>query len=269
MRDQAERRNAVLHGPIRGWRCPDVWRRSFCALLAWGCLLTLLSPVVAQVTGDLNTNSGNTNSTVGSNNPTNTNTETKNYNGAGSAPFSQPVPTAAAPTVMGGGGNDSCLIPIQQAFQISIFGKAEGKMIQDPECNRRKDSRLLGTPQDTGGLGLQVSGISLMCSNADVFKAMALASTPCPVYSIVLGKLMIGREAYIAMRDNPSIYVVGYAEDQAFWDTFLLMGEELPDVEVNQNTGPSLSERFRRNTGSGGSDNEQPKPISPNNSGAD
>lgn len=267
MRDQAERRNALLHGPVRGWRCLDVWRRSFCALLAWGCLLTLLSPVAAQVTGDLNTNSGNTNSTVGSNNPTSN--ETTNYNGAGSAPFSQPVPTAAAPTVMGGGGNDSCLIPIQQAFQISIFGKAEGKMIQDPECNRRKDSRLLGTPQDTGGLGLQVSGISLMCSNADVFKAMALASTPCPVYSIVLGKLMIGREAYIAMRDNPSIYVVGYSEDQAFWDTFLLMGEELPDVEVNQNTGPTLSERFRRNTGSGGSDNEQSESISSSNSGAD
>ena len=263
MRDQAERADALLYGPVRSWRCLDVWRRSGCALLAWGCLLAVLSPALAQVTGDLNTNSGNTNATVGSNNPT-TN-ETKNYNGAGSAPFSQPVPTAAAPTVMGGGGNDSCLIPIQQAFQISIFGKAEGKMIQDPECNRRKDSRLLGTPQDTGGLGLQVSGISLMCSNTDVFKAMALASTPCPVYSIVLGKLMIGREAYIAMRDNPSIYVVGYSEDQAFWDTFLLMGEELPDVEVNQNTGPSLSERFRRNTGAGGSNNDQPESVSPNN----
>jgi hypothetical protein len=198
----------------------------------------------AQVTGDLNTNSGNTNSTIGSNN--NTAESTTNYNGAGSAPFSTPVPTAAAPTVMGGGGNDSCLIPVQNAFQISIFGRAEGRMEQDPECNRRKDARLLGTPQETGGLGLQVSGISIMCDSPAVFRAMALASTPCPIYSIESGKLLVGRDAYMAMRSQPSIYVVGYASDPAFWDAFLMMGEELPDVLPQENSGPLLSERFRR-----------------------
>lgn len=266
MRNTSKRADPLLHGTGRSRKRFDVRWRYVCAILAWGCLFALLGPATAQVTGDLNTNSGNTNATVGSNNPTSN--ETTNYNGSGSAPFSQPVPTAAAPTVMGGGGNDSCLIPIQQAFQISIFGKAEGKMIQDTECNRRKDSRLLGTPQDTGGLGLQVSGISLMCSNADVFKAMALASTPCPVYSIIEGKLMIGRDAYITMRSQPDIYVVGYANDKSFWDTFLFMGEELPDVQTDQNTGPSLSERFRRNTGSGGPNDAEPKPSSGNNSGA-
>jgi hypothetical protein len=208
-----------------------------CALL---CLLT--TAATAQVSGDLNTNSGNTNSTIGSNN----NDSTTNYNGAGSAPFSTPVPTAAAPTVMGGGGNDSCLIPKQQAFQISIFGRAEGSMEQDPECNRRKDARLLGTPQEAGGLGLQVSGISVMCDNANVYKAMALASTPCPIYSIETGKLLVGREGYLAMRDNPHTYVVGYAQDRSFWDTFLMIGEELPDVLPETSSGPTLSERFRR-----------------------
>jgi len=268
MRNSSKCADSVLHGSDRGWECNDVWRR--CAIRYGGIMLAVLmaTPISAQVTGDLNTNSGNTNATVGSNNPTSTSNETKNYNGAGAAPFSQPVPTAAAPTVMGGGGNDSCLIPIQQAFQISIFGKAEGKMIQDPECNRRKDSRLLGTPQDTGGLGLQVSGISLMCGDADVFKAMALASTPCPIYSIVEGKLMIGRDAYVAMRENPYTYVVGYDQNQIFWDTFLLIGEELPDVEINQDTGPSLSERFRRNTSDGRSDDDKPESVSPNNSGS-
>jgi hypothetical protein len=196
------------------------------------------------VTGDLNTNSGNTNSTIGSNN----NDSTTNYNGSGSAPFSTPVPTAAAPTVMGGGGNDSCLIPVQSAFQISIFGRAEGRMEQDPECNRRKDARLLGTPQESGGLGLQVSGISVMCESPEIFKAMALASTPCPVYSIETGKLLVGRDAYLSMRSNPDIYVVGYAQDQAFWDAFLMMNEELPDVLPQENSGPTLSERFRRSS---------------------
>ena len=211
-----------------------------------GALLYVLMalPSAAQVTGDLNTSSGNTNATIDSNNVSSS--ETRNYNGAGSSPFSTPVPTAAAPTVMGGGGNDSCLIPYQQAFQISIFGRAEGKMEQDRECNRRKDARLLGTPQEQGGLGLQVSGISVMCDNPAIFKAMALASTPCPIYSIETGKLLVGREGYLAMRDNPHTYVVGYAQDKSFWDTFLFMGKELPDVLPQENSGPTLSERFRR-----------------------
>jgi hypothetical protein len=228
----------------------------------YGCaLLYLLTTVAtAQVSGDLNTNSGNTNSTIDSGNISTS--ETRNYNGAGSSPFSTPVPTAAAPTVMGGGGNDSCLIPKQQAFQISIFGRAEGSMEQDPECNRRKDARLLGTPQEAGGLGLQVSGISVMCDNAKVYKAMALASTPCPIYSIETGKLLVGREGYLAMRDNPYIYVVGYAQDKSFWDTFLMIGEELPDVVPQENSGPTLSERFRR---SRRANDEQSSGVSPDN----
>jgi hypothetical protein len=222
--------------------------------------LLAASLVDAQITGDLNTNSGNTNSTIDSGNVSNS--ETKNYNGSGSAPFSTPVPTAAAPTVMGGGGNDSCLIPKQQAFQISIFGRAEGSMEQDPECNRRKDARLLGTPQESGGLGLQVSGISVMCDNAQIYKAMALASTPCPIYSIETGKLMVGREGYLAMRDNPHVYVVGYAQDRSFWDTFLRIGEELPDVVPQESTGPTLSERFRR---SRRANDNQSSGVSPDN----
>jgi hypothetical protein len=222
--------------------------------------LLAASLVDAQITGDLNTNSGNTNSTIDSGNVSNS--ETKNYNGSGSAPFSTPVPTAAAPTVMGGGGNDSCLIPKQQAFQISIFGRAEGSMEQDLECNRRKDARLLGTPQESGGLGLQVSGISVMCDNAQIYKAMALASTPCPIYSIESGKLLVGREGYMAMRDNPHVYVVGYAQDRSFWDTFLRIGEELPDVVPQESTGPTLSERFRR---SRRANDNQSTGVSPDN----
>jgi hypothetical protein len=163
---------------------------------------------------------------------------------------------------MGGGGNDSCLIPTQSAFQISILGRAKGSMEQDPECNRRKDARLLGTPQEAGGLGLQVSGISVMCDNANVYKAMALASTPCPIYSIETGKLLVGREGYLAMRDNPHTYVVGYAQDRSFWDTFLRIGEELPDVVPEASSGPTLSERFRR---SRGTNDNQSTGVSPDN----
>lgn len=207
--------------------------------------ILIAAPAVAQdVTGDLNrTNIG---STVDSNNIQNT------YNGAGASPGSMPaspVMSAVAPTMMGGGGNESCLVPSATGVQVTIFGVARGTMEQDPECNRRRDARLLGTPQQTGGLGLQVSGISVLCQgNAQVFRAMAMANTPCPIMDIATGRLLIGRDAFLRYRSDPTIYVVGYEQDRAFWDALLMIGQELPDVE--QPTGPrlTLSERFRSST---------------------
>jgi hypothetical protein len=121
-------------------------------------------------------------------------------------------------------------------------------MEQDPECNRRKDARILGTPQASGGLGLQVSGISLMCQSAEVFRAMALANTPCPISDIVTGNILIGRAAYVRMRENPDVYIVGYRQAQAFWDQLLLIGQELPDAPPEP-ARASLSDTFRRTGG--------------------
>ena len=170
----------------------------------WFVFVVILFSVEVKaqdVTGDLNTNIGDGN-TVDSNNSS----STTNYNGAGSSPGSQPVGSAISPTMMGGGGNDSCLIPKSQGIQLSIVGISKGEMEQDAECNRRKDARLLGAPQSVGGLGLQVSGISIMCSNPQIFKAMALANTPCPIVEVTTGKLLVGREAYMKMRSNCLLY---------------------------------------------------------------
>ncbi len=193
-----------------------------------------------DINGDLNTNIGS-DSNVDSNN-TSTSTSTT-YNGSQGA-MSNPVPTAMAPTMMGGGGNDSCLIPESQGFQISLFGMAKGGMAQDPECNRRKDSRLLGAPQAVGGLGLQVAGISRMCGDPMVFRAMALANTPCPIMDVNTGRLLIGREAFEAYRRNPNTFIVGYAQNPAFWRRLLRIGEKLDELPV-QNNRTSLSARFR------------------------
>lgn len=211
------------------------------------CVLTSSAAHAQDVSGDLNTNIGD-GSSVDSNN----NTENVTYNGSQGA-LSNPVPTAMAPTVMGGGGNDSCLIPSSKGFQVSLFGLAEGTMQQDVECNRRKDARLMGAPQTIGGLGLQVSGISVMCSNARVFRAMALANTPCPIMDVSTGRLLIGRDAFEKYRSNPSLFVVGYRQDTAFWNAILLIGKDLPDVEASNRNQPSLSDRFRR----GGERNNQ------------
>lgn len=191
-----------------------------------------------DVTGDLNTNVSN--ATMDSNNRA----ETINYNGAGSSPNSQPPPSAISPTIIGGGGQDSCLIPKSGGVQVSIFGFSFGGMEQDDECNRRKDARLLGTPQQIGGMGLQVSGISVMCGNAEIFRAMALANTPCPVMDINKGKLLVGRQAFEKMRSNPKEFVIGYKKDKTFWNELLRIGKELTDVEKTV-TYRSVSERYR------------------------
>ena len=195
-----------------------------------------------DVTGDFSTS--NENSTVDSNNSEESITNNYNATGAGSA---APVMSAIAPTMMGGGGNDSCLLPSSTGIQISVLGLSSGKMEQDEACNRRKNARLLGAPQQVGGLGLQVSAISVLCQDPIVFRSMMLANTPCPINDSKTGKLLMGKAAIKKYRESPALYIVGYETDQAFWDTLLRVGEEDTDEEIVEDNTPklSLSDRFR------------------------
>ena len=217
-----------------------------------GALLILAIPAIAQdvgdasISGDLNTNIGS-GSTVDSNNATDN--VTNNYNSGPPGAASNPVPTASAPTMMGSGGNQSCLIANSTGIQVSIFGVARGEMEQDPECNRRRDAVIMATPNVNGGMGLQVSGISVMCQNPQVFRSMAMVGTPCPVYSITDRKLLLGFDAYAIMRQNPETYIPDYAADRGFWDELLLIGQELPPYETPENNTRSLSDRFRSTSG--------------------
>ena len=204
-----------------------------------------------DVTGDFSNNYED--SVVDSNNQS----EVINYNGAGSSPGSSPVMSSIAPTMMGGGGNDSCLIPKSRGLQLNIIGLSHGEMQQDPNCNRRKNARLLGLPQQVGGLGLQVSAISVMCQDPTVFRSMMLANTPCPINDARTGKLLMGRNAIKKYREDPALFVVGYELDKAFWDTLLQVGEEYDEAFIEVTTTKrSLSDQFRSskrrsNTGSG------------------
>ena len=198
-------------------------------------------PVSAgDVTGDLSNNYENSN--VDSGNTTN------NYNATGAA-SAAPVMSAIAPTVMGAGGNDSCLMPSSTGVQVTMFGFSTGGAIQDDECNRRKNARLLGTPQTIGGLGLQVSAISIMCQDPVVFRSMMLANTPCPISETTTGRLLMGKDAVRKYRENPAVYVVGYSLDKTFWDTFLeekvRKEDAINEVEATANNGPSISDMFR------------------------
>ena len=218
-------------------------------LCVWTLILqTFLATSVKSndVTGDFSNNYQDSN--VDSNN--NSTSETNNYNATG-AGEKAPVMSSIAPTIMGGGGNDSCLMPTTMGFQVSLFGLSQGTMVQDAYCNRRKNARLLGTPQQIGGLGLQVSGISTICGDPDVFKAMILASTPCPIMDVLTGKLLMGKDAVDKYRENPKAFIVGYEEDKEFWDSLLRIGEDLTneinEAEIANNSRDirSISERFR------------------------
>ena len=203
-----------------------------------------MSPALSgDVTGDFATS--NENSTVDSNNTSETVNNNYNATGAGSP---APVMSAIAPTVMGGGGNDSCLISRQAGIQITLLGLTAGTTVQDEHCNRRKNARLLGLPQQVGGLGLQVSAISVLCQDPTVFRSMMLANTPCPISDTKTGKLLMGKKAINKYRENPEQYIVGYELDKEFWDALLAVEEE--DYEILQALADdepklSISDRFR------------------------
>jgi len=215
---------------------------SLCAVTLISVMLSGMTAQAGDVTGDFSTS--NENSTVDSNNSEETVTNNYNATGAGSA---APVMSAIAPTVMGAGGNDSCLMPRSTGLQVTMFGFSNGEAIQDDSCNRRKNARLLGAPQQVGGLGLQVSAISVLCQDPVVFRSMMLANTPCPINDSKTGKLLMGKAAINKYRDSPALYIVGYELDTEFWDTLLRVGEEDTDEAVIEDDAPklSISERFR------------------------
>jgi hypothetical protein len=215
---------------------------SLCAVTLIFVMLSGMTAQAGNVTGDFSTS--NEHSTVDSNNSEESVTNNYNATGAGSA---APVMSAIAPTVMGAGGNDSCLMPRSTGLQVTVFGFSTGEAVQDDSCNRRKNARLLGAPQQVGGLGLQVSAISVLCHDPVVFRSMMLANTPCPINDSKTGKLLMGKAAINKYRDSPALYIVGYELDTEFWDTLLRVGEEDTDEAVIEDDAPklSISERFR------------------------
>jgi len=180
-----------------------------------------------QQTGDLNTNTQN--STVSSNNTTNS----KTYNGAGSS--GMPVTSTISPSLMSS-GNDSCLRSTVGGVQFAVFGISAGKYYQDEQCNRRKDAKTLRE------LGMSVASVSLMCQKLDVWVAMFTAGTPCPL--LVNSKLVVGKNAYLVMRRQPEFYIPDYSKNVQYYNTILNIGDGV-DYNDEETSTLTISERFR------------------------
>lgn len=194
-------------------------------------------PAFAQVTGtntmtgDLNTNTQN--STVDSNNQATTN----NYNATGAGSPAPPM-SAIAPSYMSS-GQDTCLIGQGGGIQTGVFGVSSGEYKQDPECNRRRNAKVLND------LGMKIAAIGLMCEDIQIWESMFKSQSPCPF--VLNGKLVVGKQAYLMMKQNPEFLIPNYKQKKEYYDTVLGIGrdenEETVDGEYR-----SISERFRTST---------------------
>lgn len=182
--------------------------------------------------GSLNTFHGD-NSTTNSNNST-TDTSTSNtYNGAGSS-SEIPVGSAITPSYMSN-GMDTCLKGTGGSLQTVGLGISTGSYKVDPNCDRRRDAKLLSD------LGMKVAAVARMCESVAVWRSMFLSGTPCPILSD--GKLIVGKRAVLAMKRQPETYIPDYNKDTKDWyNTILNIGGEPVDEEDDI---ISVSAKFR------------------------
>jgi hypothetical protein len=181
--------------------------RLLTAILIFLCLSLYVQS--QEEPGDINGNNqsadnfgtNNNNSTVSSYNETTA--TTNNYSGAGSSPGSMPVGSAISPSLMSN-GMDSCLMSTNGGIQSFGLGLSTGAYRQDENCNRRRDAKVLSD------LNMKVASIALMCQDPSVWDAMFISGTPCPM--LVNSKLVVGRSAYLAIKQNPELYIPNYGK---------------------------------------------------------
>lgn len=191
--------------------------------------LLCLSTAHAQNTqnGDLNSNTQD--SQIDSYNES----STTNYNGAGAASDVTPPPSAIAPSYISN-GQDSCLVGRSIGTQVNVFGFSGGYYKQDPNCNRRRDAKVLKD------LGMNIAAVALMCQDPHVWLSMFESGTPCPIS--INGKLVVGRAAYYTMKKEPSLFIPDFDERKNYYTITLNLGQE---DEETTGSNLSISERFR------------------------
>ena len=151
-------------------------------LFKLGFLLFTSVAMANQQDGSLNTYNGD-GSNVNSNNTTEDKSVSNTYNGAGSS-SEMPVGSAISPSYMSN-GMDTCLKGTGGSLQTVGVGISSGTYDVDPECNRRRDAKVLSD------LNMKVAAVARMCQSVDVWKAMFISGTPCPILSN--GRLIVGK----------------------------------------------------------------------------
>jgi len=113
-----------------------------------------------------------TNTYSGGQTNTTTNSTTNNSN------QETAVNTAQSPS-MSVYGQDSCVIPLSVGVTTIGVGFSYGNYYVDKACEKRKKIKLLNA------LSMKVAAISLACQDYDVWYAMAMSSTYCPIDGLI------------------------------------------------------------------------------------
>ena len=188
--------------------------------------------------GSLNTS--NVHSTVSSNNVTEDKSVSNVYNGAGSS-SEMPVGSAISPSYMSS-GVDTCLKGEGGSVQTVPFAFSSGTYTVDPNCDRRRDAKLLSD------LGMKVAAVARMCEDDIVWKSMFMSGTPCPIQQG--GRLVVGKRAYLLMKSNPEMFVPTYGKvgrkltDTQLWFNAVL-GIGVESNEKQDDDSESVSDKFR------------------------
>ena len=160
----------------------------------WIMIVIILAYGIADAIGDVTssgattntqTNTAGTNTAItggyessttyqsGSSSNSTTNNETNNSTNTKTA-----VNPSNAPS-MSVYGQDSCVIPLAAEITVIGFSGSFGSYYTDPDCQRRKSVAVLAK------LGMKGAAISLMCQDENVWEAMMMAGTPCPVDGLI------------------------------------------------------------------------------------
>lgn len=185
-----------------------------------------------QQDGSLNTNT--VDSTVDSNNVTEDHSISNTYNGAGSS-SEMPVTSAIAPSYISN-GLESCLRGAGGAIQTGIVGITTGRYKEDKHCNRRRDAKVLSEQ------GMKVAAIARMCEDMEVWRAMFVSGTPCPV--LHNSKLVAGKRSYLIMKMQPELYIPDYSNKTKDWYNSML-GIGIENDEEDTEDSESVSDKFR------------------------
>lgn len=90
----------------------------------------------------------------------------------------QPVPSAMAPS-MSAFSQDVCAVPVSGGANTGLFAISGGTVMTDDNCVRLKNAKALHD------MGLKVAAVSLLCKNPEVWDAMEMSGSPCPVMGSV------------------------------------------------------------------------------------
>jgi len=86
----------------------------------------------------------------------------------------QPVPSAMAPS-MSAFSQDVCAVPASGGLNTGVFAVSGGTVITDENCVRLKNAKALHD------MGLKVAAVSLLCKDDEVWDAMEMSGSPCPL----------------------------------------------------------------------------------------